>query len=129
MSNQASTKAVERNIVRIVQPSELARLERVALVNAAGLQAALEPGDALRARAVGEALGNDRALRALLQCVVADLRRGVQGLFDIALFQNLARRLGVMAPDAGEAVGLQLEPHADRVLLRLARPPAHALDP
>src|SRR4029079_15499908 len=106
MSNQASTKAVERNIVRIVQPSKLARLERVALVDAAGLQTALEPGEALRAGAVREGLGNDRALRAALQGVAADLGRGVQRLFDVALLEDLARRLGIVAPDAGEAVGL-----------------------
>src|SRR5438105_5336256 len=128
MSNQASTRAVERNIVRIVLPSKLARLEGVALVDAAALQAALEPGDTLCAGAVGEALGHDRALRAALQGVVADLRRRVQRLFDVALLEDLARRLRVVTPDAGKAVGLQLQAHADGVLLRLAGAPAQVLD-
>src|SRR5258706_5936689 len=90
--------------------SELARLERPALVGAAGLEAALEPAHALRARAMREALGHDGAARLALQRVVADLRGGIQRGLDVALLQPpRAHRLGALGPHTGEAIGLQLQ--------------------
>ena len=96
---------------RAPQPAlEVAALERVAAVDAARLDAALEPVDALRAGAVREGLGHDRALRLALQRVVADLRGGVERRLDVARLEApalLLLRTG--RPDAGEAVGLQLD--------------------
>src|SRR5262245_54050766 len=46
--------------------------EGVALADFAGVEAALEPADALRGGAVGEAFWNDAPLRLPLQAVVAD---------------------------------------------------------
>ena len=70
--------------------------------------ALLEAGDALRRRAVRERLGLDVALRALLERVVADLRRGVERLVDVAEVEDLAA-VRVLRPRAGEAIGLQLD--------------------
>ena len=67
-------------------------VERVAVLELAAVEAALEPGHALLRRAVVEAFGNDIALHLLLQRVVADLLRGVQRLFEIALFQDALLR-------------------------------------
>ena len=52
--------------------------------------------------------------------VVADLGGGVHGRFNVTVFQNLALSLCVVGPDTGKAVGLQFEPHADRVEFGLA---------
>src|ERR1035441_7477665 len=48
---------------------KIAAFEGVAAFHAAALDAALEPADPLRARAVGEGLRNDRAARLALQRV------------------------------------------------------------
>ena len=58
---------------------------------------------------MGEAVGDDAALAFLLQRVVADRAGGGQALFQIARFHAAAVLCG---PDAGVAIGLQLE--ADR---------------
>jgi hypothetical protein len=71
-----------------VRPSSRAsRVEAVALLDVARLQAAPEPALPLRRSAVGEGIGNDIALRLLLQAVIADGSRGVQSLFDISGFK------------------------------------------
>src|SRR5690349_10887566 len=101
--------------------SDLPTVERVALVDVAGLEATLEPGHALRAAAVRERLGNDRALRLALQGVVADLRRRIQRRLDVARFETPPLfLLRALRPDAGQAIGLQLDAHAQRVALGLA---------
>src|SRR4030095_7875218 len=85
MSNQASTMAAGRSKVRMMcPPLQLACPEGVAVAQAAAPQAALEPCRALPARAVRESLGHHHALAAPLQGVVADLRRSVQRLVDVA---------------------------------------------
>jgi len=61
---------------------------------------------------------NDPALRLLLQAVVADGRRGVERLGDVARIE-LIHRAGVVSPHAGIAVGLQLHAHRNAVLLGL----------
>src|SRR5207249_3338100 len=70
--------------------------------------AALERCFPLRGRAVRELLGLHVALCLLLQRVVADLRRGVERLVDIAGLDDAAA-VGVLGPRAGEAVRLQLD--------------------
>jgi hypothetical protein len=79
------------------------------------LHAPLEPAHALLGSAVGERLGDDLALRLPLQAVVADRRGGRQRLLGLARFEDLLHAVGAMAPDAGEAVGLQFEPHRQRI--------------
>ena len=58
---------------------------------------------------------------AFCMLVVADRAGRVQGLVDVAGLEDVARALGVMAPDAGVAVGLQLEADGKRVASRLVR--------
>ena len=84
--------------------------ERVALVHVAALEAGREPALALRGGAVRPLVGVDLALRLALDAVVADRRRGAQGVVDLRLGDRLEQaRLGrVRRPHAGEAVGLQL---------------------
>jgi hypothetical protein len=59
---------------------------------------------------VGEGLGVDPALGLLLDAVVADRRRRGQALLQIAALEQSAV-VGRARPDAGQAIGLKLEPH------------------
>src|SRR5207249_2577631 len=103
--------------------SELGRAERVALPQLAGLEAPAEPVHALPGRAVREGLRRHAALGLTLQPVVPDRRGGVERLLQIALLEDVARLLGVVRPDAGQAVGLQLDADGRRVALRAAALP------
>jgi hypothetical protein len=75
--------------------------------------------------AVRPALGRDLALRLALDRVVADRRGGAQPFFDVTRIEPHLAGLGlardVVAPDAREAVGLQLHAHRQLVGLGLAR--------
>ena len=96
------------------------------VLDLAGLQAALEPGRALCAAAMREGLGPHRALGLALQCVVANVRGGVQRLFHVATLQDLAGGVGPVGPDAGKTIGLQFHPNRERIHLHLGNlaPPA-----
>ena len=72
-----------------------------------------------------------------LDAVVANRRRGVQPFLDVAgLELHLPVRgasglRGLVPPDAGKAVGLELQPHRERILLirlRLLQPADLRLD-
>ena len=83
---------------------------------AAGLAALVadrEPVLALGRRAVRPRVAVDPALRRLLDPVVADRRGRVQPVGDVGLGQvgQIAGLGGVVRPDAGEAVGLELGAH------------------
>src|SRR5688500_9188094 len=82
--------------------------ERVARRRVAGLVAAAEPADALLARPVGERVGLDAALPLLLEPIVADRGRRAQALLHVARLEEVPLR-GLRRPDAGVAVGLELE--------------------
>src|SRR5690606_16405524 len=84
--------------------------ERVARGRVAAVVAAAEPRHALLRRAMAERLRADDPARHLLQAVVADRRRRRHRLLDVARLEQAAA-LRVARPHAGEAVGLQLEPH------------------
>src|SRR5690606_30318548 len=90
-------------------PSGPVRSEGVALGDRAALQAGLEPARTLLGRPVSEAFRHDHALGASLDVVVADGGRRVERLLDVTLLEPVARLLGVVRPDAGIAVGLELE--------------------
>ena len=96
------------------------RREGIAGRHLALFQADREPALALRRGAMGEGVGHDVAARLLLQAVVADRRRGLQGCFDVARLDRLPALVGMIGPDAGETVRLQFDPHLDAVGLRLA---------
>ena len=61
-----------------------------------------------------EAVGHDITLRLLLQGIVADRGGGVKRVLDIALLEDLEALIGICGPDAGEAIGLQLDADAQR---------------
>ena len=69
---------------------------------------------------MGESFGDDVALGALLDRVVADLRGGVQAFLNIARFEDLALAIGEAGPNAGKAVRLKLEPHGESIGFTLA---------
>src|SRR5690606_19799294 len=106
---------------KCLRPSDRV-VERIAVLEPAVAQAVGEPGHALLGRTVVEAFRNDVALGALLQRVITDLVGGIQRLLDVALLQQALLR-GVMRPDAGEAVGLQLDTGRQAIGFHLA----HAL--
>src|ERR1051325_81413 len=108
---------------------QLRRARRVALIDVARHEAALEPSHALRGRAVRERIRRHAALRALLQPVVADGGRGADPLLEIARLEDVPRAIGVVRPDAGEAVGLELAADGDRRRAASARALAHAREP
>src|SRR5829696_2574973 len=108
---------------------KLLRAERVALPGIAALQPDPEPAHALGTRAMGEAVRHDPALRLALQAVVADRRGGGQRLLDVAVVDHLAATggVGAVGPDAGKAVGLQLDPHRQGIGVALAHALLHLL--
>lgn len=93
--------------------------EGVAALEAAGGEAFLEPAHALGRGAVGEALGGGVAAGFLLQVVVAYLLGGVDGFFDVAVFERAEHAVLVVTPDAGIVVGLQLDADGGAVLVVL----------
>ena len=64
---------------------------------------------------MGERLGHDAALSLALEAVVADRGGSVQAFLDVARLQDLPGALGVVRPDPGEAIRLQLHLHLERV--------------
>src|SRR5439155_7839858 len=77
---------------------------------------------ALVGRAGVEGFRRLPARRLPLQPVVAEGRRGVERLLHVARLEDVARALGVVRPDAREAIRLQLQPDGRRVGLRPATP-------
>jgi hypothetical protein len=84
--------------------------ERIAGFDLTSRQASLEPRASLRRRSVCKRLGVDSTVCRALNAVVADGGGGVETFFNVTLLEN-ASLLGAMSPDAGEAIGLQFEPH------------------
>src|SRR5262245_15032950 len=98
--------------------------ERVALAQRAGLDAAREPAHPLLRRAVCERFGRHASAGLPLQPVVADRGGRAQRLLDVSGLEDVTRALGVVRPHAGQAVGLQLQPHGRRMA---AAPPRYRL--
>lgn len=93
--------------------------ERITSIYFAGIKAFLEPGNSLRTGPVGKGLRNNHPAGTPLQRVVSNPRCGVEGGFDITGFEApTAFLLGTFCPNAGKAIRLELESHADRVPLR-----------
>src|SRR6478735_5693213 len=88
--------------------------EGVAVVRLAGLETARQPVLALRRRAVRPLLGSDRAGGALLLEVAADHGGRPQRVLEVGP-RELVALVGGVLPDAGEAVGLELEAYRARV--------------
>src|SRR3954468_11010135 len=86
------------------------RREGVAAVRIAGLPTGGEPVGALGGRAVRPGVPVHLTLRLLLDPVVAHSGRRTQRVLDIGArdLREVPGLLGVIGPDAGEAVGLQL---------------------
>src|ERR1051326_4903899 len=91
--------------------------ERIAAFWIAFGETAPEPLDALRGRAVREAIGRDVSGRHALEAIVANRRGGTQAVVGIARFElhlavcGAARLRGDVSPDAGVAVRLQFHEH------------------
>src|SRR3954463_9806182 len=82
------------------------------------LHTVVEPALALLGSAMGKAIGHHPALRTPLQCVVANRRGGPQRGLDIAGLQQMPAFIGLVCPDSGEAVGLQLDANLNGICLR-----------
>src|SRR5208337_2061011 len=100
-------------------------VEGVTTTDVAGDQTLAEPFDPLGRSAVGEGVWNHVALSLLLQGVIADGRRRAKPRFDVAFFKNMLFLLGMMGPDAGVIVGLELEHHGELLGIGLANPALH----
>src|SRR4029077_7990012 len=74
-----------------------------------------QPARAHLGGAVRPRLGDGVALGVLLQDVVADRACGPEALFDVAGLEEVVVASGVIAPDPGKAVGLELEADGERV--------------
>src|SRR5262245_34624557 len=68
---------------------------------------------------MGEGVGHDIALRLLLDAIVADGARRPERILDVARLNDVLTFLSSIGPDAGEAIGLKLHAHLERVGLRL----------
>src|SRR5205823_11677654 len=90
--------------------------EGVTRLDLSGREATLEPGASLRGGAMGEGLGVDATGRRALNAIVAHRRRGVQPFLNVSLMEQTTL-LGRVPPDAGEAIGLQLEPNGDGICI------------
>src|SRR5271166_5460407 len=97
-------------------------VEGITTTDVAGDQTLAEPLDPLGRSAVGEGVWNHVALGLLLQGVIANGRRRAKPRFDIAFLENVPFPLGVVSPDAGVIVGLELEHHRKPVGIFLANP-------
>src|SRR3546814_2098797 len=86
-----------------------------------------QPLRALFGRAVRDALGDDMPLRLALEPVIADRRGRLQPFLHVAGIEQVLLP-GVIAPDAGIAVGLQLEGDGQPVGLGLRELLASARD-
>src|SRR4029450_3049156 len=102
------------------RPSAARGPEGVALSYLARVQSRAEPAHALLRGAVGEGFGRHVAARLLLEAVVADGGGSLEPGLDIARIEEVPP-LGVEAPHAGEAVGLELHRHRERVAAAPAR--------
>ena len=84
--------------------------EGVAIGDPAARHPAPEPAHALRGRAVRERLRDDPCPRAAFCSVSSPIAAAArQPLLDVAGLEQLPVAVGVERPDAGEAVGLQLD--------------------
>src|SRR5690606_27263369 len=90
---------------------EGSRLKSIALRELAAVETATEPARTLLGTAVAEGFRRDMTACLHLHAVVADGTGGAQCFFDIAAFEDLSCTVGVVRPDAREAVGLQLKAH------------------
>src|SRR3990170_6903688 len=107
---------------------KLIGVEGVASLELAALIAAFEPTHALGRRAMGESVRHDIALRLFLDAIVADGARRVESLFDVAGLDDVLGLLGVIGPDAGKTVGLELHAHLERIAFSLVHALAQGLD-
>ena len=92
------------------------------------METLLEPVRALGRAAVGEGVRGHVSPGLPLHPVIADSAGRIEGFLDVALLEDVAGLVGVVSPDTGKTVRLQL--HHDRKLvgLCLARPAAERMD-
>src|SRR6202521_1671321 len=103
---RSATKGLSGSM-RDMADLEPRRREGVAAFHRAALEPVVEPAHALLRGAVGEGVGHDLALAALLQAIIADRRGGLQCGFNVAGLDQIPFLLRLVGPYAGQAVGLQ----------------------
>src|SRR5678815_440083 len=74
---------------RASRPAQIPRLESVARLHVPAVVALLEPGHALLRGPVREGVGHDATARLALQAVVADRRRRVERLLEVAGLEHV----------------------------------------
>jgi hypothetical protein len=80
--------------------------EGIALFEIAALQTAAKPSNALFSAPMSETLRDHIPLRPHLDAIIANLSRGVQALFHVSFFKNLAFAVRLTSPDPRETIGL-----------------------
>src|SRR6516162_1739641 len=83
--------------------------ESIARLRIARLEPNAEPMDALLGRAVREGVRRHASARVALQSVVTNCGRGSKPLLDVARLEHVIALIRVIRPNAGIAVGLELE--------------------
>src|SRR5450631_4214775 len=96
--------------------------ERVARLQRAVVETLLEPARALCGRAVRPGLRAHGASGLFLDVIVADCGRSAERFLYVTRIQDLPLARGAR-PDAGKAVRLQLEAHAQTARAELLRSP------
>jgi hypothetical protein len=100
----------------------------VTLVRLSTFQAFFEPLHALCSAAVRKRFRHHIPLCALLQAIIADLRGSVKRCCNIGLIDKSTFG-GIMAPDAGKAVGLSFLSHRQGIAGHRIRSGALGLNP
>src|SRR5215471_2945239 len=107
---RSRTARPSRSRLSFILPAGSAKsAESIARLRIAGVEADLQPMHALRRRAVRERVRRHASPRVALQSVVADRLGSRESLLDVAGLEHVLANVRVMRPDAGEAIGLQLE--------------------
>src|SRR6185437_179147 len=68
---------------------------------------------------MGECIGHDVSLRLLLQTVVADSGSRLQSGLHVAGLDRFPALIGVICPNAGKTISLQLDPHLNSICFGL----------
>ena len=78
---------------------------------------------------MGERIWNDITLGPPLQSIVPNRGSGLHRCFNVSRLDKLPFLLGAVRPDAGEAVGLELDPDLQTIGLHLVHPTLFLLHP
>ena len=108
--------------------SDLVDTEGIAGIRVTTGEPGAKPSLPLRRGPVRKRFRHYRTATLSLQCVIADRTGRIQCFIYVTGFENVARLVRVVSPDAGQAIGLQLETHGKRVTFRLAQTLLHRVN-